>query len=124
MRVEPSGITFEVRSDETLIEAAWRHGYTWPTVCAGKGTCRTCFVLVVDGSEALGPLGPLEHEGIEALRGVAPEPLELVRLACQLRVTGARAVVSKVGVQRMEGGLASTGSPAGSERSLPTRPAT
>ncbi|KQW07312.1 ferredoxin [Streptomyces sp. Root369] len=94
--VRPSDVEIEVRDDEDLFSAAQRLGYRWPTVCGGKGTCRTCFVQVEEGVENCSPVSPLEREGIEALR----RPVDgLTRLACRLRVEGP-VTVTKRGVRR------------------------
>ncbi|WP_329281570.1 2Fe-2S iron-sulfur cluster-binding protein [Streptomyces sp. NBC_01451] len=94
--VGPLGVELEVRDGEDLFTAAQRLGYRWPTVCGGQGTCRTCFVQVEEGAENCSPVGPLEREGIEALR----RPLDgLTRLACRLRVEGP-VTVTKRGVRR------------------------
>ena len=94
--VRPSGVELEVLDGEDLFTAAQRLGYRWPTLCGGKGTCRTWFVLVEEGAEDCSPVGPLEREGIESLR----RPVDgLTRLACRLRVEGP-VTVTKRGVRR------------------------
>lgn len=94
--MRPAGIELAVEDGETLFGAAVREGYRWPTICGGQGTCRTCFVRIQEGTEHCSPIGPLEEEGIHALR----QPLDgSVRLACQLRVTGP-VTVTKSGVRR------------------------
>ncbi len=94
--VRPADVEIEVRDGEDLFSAAQRLGYRWPTVCGGKATCRTCFVQVEEGAENCSPVGPLEREGIEALR----RPVDgLTRLACRLRVEGP-VTVTKRGVRR------------------------
>ncbi|MFF7946384.1 2Fe-2S iron-sulfur cluster-binding protein [Streptomyces griseorubiginosus] len=94
--VSPSGVELDVHDDEDLFAAAQRLGYRWPTVCGGQGTCRTCFVQVDEGAENCSPVGPLEREGIQALR----RPVDgLTRLACRLRVEGP-VTVTKRGVRR------------------------
>ncbi|MFW5957489.1 MAG: ferredoxin Fer [Natronomonas sp.] len=40
--------TFDVKSDETLLEAAENHGFAWPYACRG-GACANCAVAVCDG---------------------------------------------------------------------------
>ncbi len=84
--VEPSGATFEVEPGESVFAAAARHGYRWPTVCGGLGTCRMCLMTVLDGVEACSAIEDWEAEGLEeigASRGPAVQ-----RLACQTRITG------------------------------------
>jgi 2Fe-2S ferredoxin len=94
--VRPAGLEMEVLDGEDLFSAAHRLGYRWPTVCGGHGTCRTCFVQVDEGADNCSPVGPLEREGIEALR----RPVDgRTRLACQLRVVGP-VTVTRRGVRR------------------------
>jgi 2Fe-2S ferredoxin len=89
-------VTLDVQTGETVFTAARRQGYTWPTICGGQGTCRTCYVTVKEGAEHCAPMPELEQEGIEALG----RPLDgALRLACQLRVEGPVVVVRR-GVHR------------------------
>ncbi len=84
--MEPSGVSFEVAQGETVFDAAARHGYRWPTICGGVGTCRTCVMTVVQGGEACSAIEQWEAEGLEeigASRGPAVQ-----RLACQTRISG------------------------------------
>lgn len=98
LEVRPSGIVLDVEPSETVIEAAWRHGYTWPTVCMGKGTCRACVLQVTDGADAFSPVGRWEQEGLDAATPVLPGDASSYRLACQATITG-DVVVQKVGVR-------------------------
>lgn len=84
--VEPSGVEFDVETGETVFEAARRSGVRWPTVCGGVGSCRTCYMVVVCGSQFCSPIDAWEAEGLGdlAVRAVAGP----VRLACQTRVSG------------------------------------
>ena len=94
--VLPSEIEIEVDDGETLMAAAVRQGYRWPTVCGGQGTCRTCFVRVEAGAEHCSPISPFEKEGIDALR----EPADgVTRLACQVGIAGDGVRVFKRGVR-------------------------
>ena len=97
VRVEPAGLEFDVGASETMMQAALRHGYQWPTVCGGEGQCRACFVVVLDGRDRLCPVGGLEAEGIRILVASGEDP-DTVRLACQARVRGA-VTVRKHGVR-------------------------
>jgi ferredoxin len=96
VRVEPAGIDLEVADGATMFESAGAAGYSWPTVCGGKGTCRTCFAVVLDGAEHLAPASAWEAEGLAALALPRP-PDGDIRLACQARVHGP-VTVRKVGV--------------------------
>jgi 2Fe-2S ferredoxin len=87
VHVEPAGIDIEVGDGESVMHAAERQGYRWPTVCHGQAICTTCFVEVVAGAEHLDPPHAVERAAL------AQSPLTHlvggdVRLACQARVTG------------------------------------
>jgi len=85
--VEPIGVTFRLADGETLIQAAWREGYYWPTVCGGRAECTVCHVLI--GAGEGNAVSADEYETamiaqvVERTRPAAP-----VRLACRLRVSG------------------------------------
>jgi 2Fe-2S ferredoxin len=98
VRVEPSGAEFDVGPKESVAEAAWRQGVTWPTKCYGQAECMVCFVKVVDGE--LGTEPPGDEELFE-MRTRMPRRLRgpLIRLACRLRITGPGVVLEKKGVQ-------------------------
>jgi ferredoxin len=98
VRVEPAGIDLGVAPGESIMAAAVRAGYRWPTVCGGEGSCRTCFLEVVDGGDRLSPIGALEREGLDSLGPIAQG--KPVRLACQVKVSGP-AVVRKRGVRQV-----------------------
>lgn len=92
----PSGVEIDVAPGETLMAAAQRLGYRWPTICGGQGTCRTCFVELQAGADRCSAISELEREGIEALK----KPLDgLTRLACQVRIDGDGVTVLKRGVR-------------------------
>jgi 2Fe-2S ferredoxin len=99
LRVEPAGYEIEVHPGETLIRAAWRAGYSWPTLCYGVGKCTACQCEVVDGlhllSERTEPESELLRECNRRVRRVDPRRL---RLACQVQITG-NVVVRKPGVR-------------------------
>jgi ferredoxin len=100
VRVEPAGLDLVVAEGQTLMEAAHAAGYYWPTVCGGKGSCRTCFAAVLTGAEHLSPVQPWEAEGIDAL-ALGPAEAPSVRLACQARVRGP-VTVRKLGVRLID----------------------
>jgi ferredoxin, 2Fe-2S len=102
VRVEPLGIELNVRDGETLIEAAWREGYFWPTVCFGQARCTACNVEVVDGGENTSQVAAEEEATLRLLRVRGGADLGRRRLACRLMVDGP-VVVRKQGV-RLEGG--------------------
>jgi 2Fe-2S ferredoxin len=95
----PLGLEFEVSEGESIMGAAQREGYYWPTTCGGEGRCTTCACTVVSGSEYLSPRGRSEERVLADERG--PAILEQpVRLACQAQVSGGDVVVEKPGVRR------------------------
>jgi 2Fe-2S ferredoxin len=102
VRVEPAGVELDVEAGETVLEAAWRLGYTWPTTCFGQAECMVCFVKVIGGEQHTEPPGSDELFQMGAL---LPRRLRgpLVRLACRLRVTGSGVILEKKGVRTPEG---------------------
>jgi 2Fe-2S ferredoxin len=97
--VEPIGIDLEVGQDETIIEAAWRLGFYWPTVCFGQATCTVCHVEVLDGFEHLSALDEEERRALnERLPVARRRDITRLRLACRTRVIG-DATVEKKGVR-------------------------
>ena len=95
--VEPAGLTFDVADGETILAAAERSGLRWPTVCGGKGTCRTCILGIVAGGEHFAPVGPWEQEGLDEMAAFLRGP-RVSRMACQATVQG-DVVVRKPGVR-------------------------
>jgi 2Fe-2S ferredoxin len=97
VRVEPLGVTFDLHANESLMAAAQRAGYYWPTVCKGNAQCNRCVVRVIDAA-GLDPHSALELAGLRAVRWrTGPEDMA-DRLACQLHAHG-DAVVEKRGVR-------------------------
>jgi ferredoxin, 2Fe-2S len=99
VRVQPSDFELEVLPGETLIEAAWRDGYYWPTVCYGQARCMACQVVILDGEENV--LLPTEEEldAMRTLLGAQGRDLRARRLACRLEVSGP-VTVEKRGVRK------------------------
>ena len=99
--VEPLGAVLDVRDGETLLQAAWRQGYYWPSICLGESRCGLCSVEIVEGSENLGRLERDEAVAIRLLMGPRSDQSgRRLRLACCIRPTGA-AVVVKRGVRHV-----------------------
>lgn len=96
VRVEPGGVELELEPGETIIEAAWRLGYHWPTVCYGQASCAVCHVEVLAGEEHLAPAGDEEQDAIVDLLPSSRrrDPTRL-RLACRAQPTGDVAVRKK-----------------------------
>ncbi len=90
----------DVRAGETLIQAAWRAGYHWPTLCYAMGTCTACQCEVLDGLHLLSERTAAEVALLDDLnRRVRRSNPRRVRLACQVTVAG-DVTVRKHGVRR------------------------
>jgi ferredoxin len=98
VEVHPSGVVFDVREGETIIQAAWRQGYYWPTVCEGKGSCRACVLQMTEGADAFSPIGRWEKEGLASITPTLAGDAASYRLACQATIRD-DVVVHKVGVR-------------------------
>ncbi|MBT2276318.1 2Fe-2S iron-sulfur cluster-binding protein [Rhodococcus qingshengii] len=98
VRIEGSDIDIEVEPNETLTEAAWRQGYSWPTKCYGQLECMQCFVRVKEGDINI---VPAEEQETFAMRTRFPPRLRsrMVRLACRVKVSGPGVVLEKKGVK-------------------------
>ncbi|MBJ3775228.1 2Fe-2S iron-sulfur cluster-binding protein [Acuticoccus mangrovi] len=72
----------------TVLEASRWGGVAHAAVCGGRGRCSTCRVRILSGLRNAPPPGPTEAATLRRI-AAAPE----VRLACQLRPTGAMRVV-------------------------------
>jgi ferredoxin, 2Fe-2S len=92
VRVLPADAVVEVAAGESLMAAAQRQGWLWPTVCGGDCDCGTCWVVVEDGA---GHASAMEaNERATLAKGMkANEPR--ARLACQIRVTGPMVVTRR-----------------------------
>jgi ferredoxin, 2Fe-2S len=84
--VEPSGVTFPVEPGETVMAAANRQGFRWPTVCGGNASCGACLSLVADGDESCGPVEGEEAETLARVARITAAGTQ--RLACRLTLTG------------------------------------
>ncbi len=83
VRVEPAGIDIEVEPEETLMEAADRLGYDWPTFCHMQCLCGHCYIEIRDGAELCSPAATQEEETL-----VNNDHPDGARLACQLLING------------------------------------
>ena len=86
IQVEPSGVSFDVEEGETIMAAAIRSGYTWPTICGGEGSCKTCVFLILEGEENLADIAPYEQEGLQSIAEPLPNGGDGWRLACQAQL--------------------------------------
>lgn len=91
VRVDPEGFVISLDPPETLIEAAWRLGYYWPTRCYGQAECTACHVEITEGAEHASPIGDEEAATLATMgaRG------QLVRLACRTTFDGDAAVYKR-----------------------------
>jgi len=103
VRVEPAAIELDVAPGETVMAAAARSGYRWPTVCGGLAECGVCVLRVVSG-DGLPPPSAVEAARLASVPERRLEPGAEWRLACQLRVPSAGVVVHKRGVRPQQGG--------------------
>ena len=97
VRVEPSGITLELHDGETVMAAARRAGYQWPTICGGLADCGACALEVLEGAGALPRPSTIEGTRLNVLAERRRFPDRTWRLACQLVPDGVL-VVRKTGV--------------------------
>ena len=96
--IQPLNVEIEAPGGETIMAAAQREGYYWPTTCGGEGRCTTCACVVISGMNHLSERGRFEAKVLTEERG--PAVLEKpIRLACQAHVYG-DVVVEKTGVRR------------------------
>ncbi len=90
VRVEPSGIEFEVGRKETVFSAAARAGLHWPTICYGQVRCTACALRIIDGRP--NTVEPTTAETTLLRRmaesGGRRRPQRELRLACQLKLRG------------------------------------
>lgn len=84
IRVEPKGIELDAAVGETVMAAARRLGFTWPTVCGGNAECGVCALEVVAGGAALAPPTVEEAARLAALPERRLYPDRTYRLACRL----------------------------------------
>lgn len=97
VRVEPAGVEFVATPGETVMVAAERAGYRWPTVCGGLAECGVCVLEVVGAPAPVADPGPEEAELLAALPERRRHPERAYRLACRL-VPADGLVVRKRGV--------------------------
>jgi 2Fe-2S ferredoxin len=99
--VLPLDVELTVRPGESMMAAAQRQGYFWPTRCRGQAICTACLFEVVAGGEGFAPVGPLEQEALESLSEFQAKRAGQLRLGCQARPRAA-ATVFKRGVKPAE----------------------
>jgi 2Fe-2S ferredoxin len=108
VEVQPLGVRIRVAEAETVFEAAWRNGYSWPTRCYGQALCTFCCLEVERGASHALPPEKEEQLVIDRIRRVrASEPAGPgrpayvpYRLACRMKING-DVVVKKDGVAKI-----------------------
>jgi 2Fe-2S ferredoxin len=85
VNVLPLGVEIIVRSGESLMAAAQRQGYFWPTRCRGQALCTACLFEVVSGDENFSLREPLEQSALDSLSAFQTRRAGQLRLACQAR---------------------------------------
>ena len=99
VEVRPLGARIKVAEAETVFEAAWRNGYSWPTRCHGQARCTFCCLEVESGaSNALEPEKE-EQLVIDRIRRVRASDAPF-RLACRMKIKG-DVVLKKYGVAKI-----------------------
>jgi 2Fe-2S ferredoxin len=102
VRVQPAGHVFPVAPGETIMAAAQRAGFRWPTICGGKASCRTCVFTLVDGADRVAAPSSKEAEALALVRRPGSRAHAVIRLACQTTTSG-DLVISKPGVRPIRG---------------------
>jgi len=85
---QPEGRRVDLGTEEDLLDAAVRCGAGLEDLCAGRGTCGKCRVLVRHGAELLSAPTPSEKRSLGEVGGH-----RVVRLACQARPIAGGTVV-------------------------------
>ena len=99
IRILPLDVEVEAGRDDTVMGAAQRAGYYWPTTCGGEGRCTTCACEIIEGAPSLVAMGRAEQKSLVYERGESVLGTA-VRLACQVRISGDGPVtVRKPGVR-------------------------
>jgi ferredoxin, 2Fe-2S len=101
VRVLPLDVELTVRPGESMMAAAQRQGYFWPTRCRGQAICTACLFEIVAGGEGFSPIKQLEQEALESLSEFQARRAGQLRLGCQARPQAA-ATVFKRGVTPAE----------------------
>ena len=76
----PEGITFEIKSDETILEACLRNGIRIEHACEMSCACTTCHVIVENGFNSLDEATEEEEDLLDKAWGLEANS----RLSCQV----------------------------------------
>jgi 2Fe-2S ferredoxin len=99
VEVLPLGVRIRVVDAETVFEAAWRNGYSWPTRCYGQALCTFCCLEVERGAAHALPPEKEEQLVIDRIGRVRASDVPF-RLACRMKING-DVVVVKDGVTKI-----------------------
>jgi len=88
VRVMPADVSFEAAQGETIMDAAERNGFRWPTTCHGLAECAVCVFHVMTGGDRLSPVGPAEEARLQTVKLSSLDPDRVFRLACQAQIVG------------------------------------
>jgi 2Fe-2S ferredoxin len=108
VKVLPLDVDLVVRLGESVMAAAQRLGYYWPTRCRGQALCTACLFEVVAGPESFSSVEPLEHSALSSVSGAPAKQTGRLRLGCQARPLDA-ATILKRGVKLADPPQRSTG---------------
>ena len=100
VRVLPYEIVFEALPNETIMAAALRAGYRWPTSCNGQAECGLCAFVVESGDAHLSRMQAAEEATLAITPRTSTTRGRLVRLACQDKVSD-DVVIFKRGVRQV-----------------------
>ncbi len=87
-----------VRDGESVMAAAQRLGYFWPTRCRGQALCTACFFEIVTEDDSFNEIAPREQSALDALSSVQAKRPGQLRLGCQARPRRP-ATIFKLGVK-------------------------
>ena len=76
---------FEVKLSAILYDELERQGLVLPHGCLA-GSCGSCRIHVTKGIENLSPMGPVEQDTVDHIKGSYPG--KDVRLSCRAKVLG------------------------------------
>jgi 2Fe-2S ferredoxin len=99
VEVRPLGVRIKVAAAETVFEAAWRSGYSWPTRCNGQAQCTLCCLEVERGASHALPPEKEEQLVLDWIRRIRASDAPF-RLACRMKING-DVVVTKDGVAKI-----------------------
>ncbi len=78
-------LEYKVNLSHILYDELERQNLTLPHGCL-SGSCGSCRIEVIKGIENLSPMGPVETDTVEHIKGLYPG--KTVRLSCRAKVLG------------------------------------